>query len=107
LWVLSSTLHDIALPIDHLKKLNDRLKRFYDHFKMGTSELIFNFPSVSIAKASGYFRNMDIVFNAGVEFNHNSDDPTYQLDETRKHSPYFLRALYTGWETRNHGVIAS
>ena len=107
LWMLASTLHDIALPVDHLQKLNDGLKRFYDHFKMEGSELTFNFPSMSVVKASGYFRTMDIMFNEGVEYNTHPGEPTYQLDKTHQHSPYFLRALYGGWEKRNHGVIGS
>ncbi len=106
LWALVSTLHDIALPVEHLRKVTEGLREFYNHFDISTPELEIRFPQMSTVKAGRYFTITDRMFSSGVILENNLEKPSYRL-ENKSSSPYFTRTMFDLFESRNHGVVAS
>jgi hypothetical protein len=107
LWALVSTLHDIALPVEHLRKLTEGLREFYRHFEISTPGLEIRFPPMSSVRAGQYFRMEDRMFNSGILLSDDPEAPSYRLDNMKEYSPYFSRTLFDLFEARNHGVVAS
>jgi len=108
LWCLSSTFHDIAIPIDYRKRLVKGLGKYLDYFKIETEEFYLKFPFMTPLDINRYSDNMSKLFASGIVLLKNANQPTYQVDNYSASSYlYFRSVLSCAMNMYDHGVLGS
>jgi len=108
LWCLTSTFHDIAIPIDHIKEIDEGLNRLLGYFGIETERLPLEFPFMIQSDVSRYSDLEARFFARGVVMNESEEMPSYKLSETHTASSlYFRSVLNAAMGRRDHGVIGA
>lgn len=107
-WCLTSTFHDIAIPLDHREELLQSLDRFMGYFKIETEKLSLKFPFLIQADISRYSDIMERLFASGVSLSNDLIAPTYSITrEPTGASLYFRSAFTQAVDKYDHGVFGA
>lgn len=108
LWCLTSTFHDIAIPVDHIKEIDEGLNRLLSYFGIETERLSLEFPFMIQSDVSRYSNLEAKLFAQGVVMSESQELPTYELSETHTASSlYFRSVLNAAMDKRDHGVLGA
>lgn len=108
LWCLVSTFHDIAIPIDHMKEIDDGLSRLLSYFKMQPGRLSLEFPFMIQFDVSRYTDLSAKIFARGIVMNQSEEEPAYKLPKTPTGSSlYFRSVLSDAIGEFDHGVLGA
>lgn len=108
IWCLSSTFHDIAIPIDYRKRLVKGLGKYLKYFKIETDDFYLEFPFMSTLDINRYSTIMSELFASKIEISNNPIEPTYNVDNYSKSLYlYFRSVLSCAMNEYDHGVLGS
>lgn len=102
LWILISTFHDIAIPIQHLTKIGEGISKFTEEFG-----LIFTDPSVSMrsfdsSQLYNYFCLLSRIYGGNLGLDKNG----IKYITTERPQDYLVKILGREFDRRNHGVLS-
>lgn len=103
LWTLTSTFHDVGIPIQHLPNFQKGLNSFIEHFGLRISEFSVEREPAVDCRLDYYLELMARIYNDGITL----EEEKGEYKKTDRPHPYVYKALLNEYSQNNHGAISA